>query len=234
MKLQKFLQKPRKGNLIAILLFAVMIAIMSMGTLSVAMTLYSSGEQTAKQYADIQSYRSAIEIACYQYVNELEATTVTKNLSADWISVTGSAVYTQAVEAIESAIGKADNPQVWNKATVEEAITGALISDPAVMVNLLALLQEGRSNFVFETSGLAINWAAGESYISSSESVLKLQPLEVTVDLLAKGEKLKEILYIDGLYLNVTTIKIGSGSSRQTIVTMNISEGESGVQIYRD
>lgn len=234
MKIRGAFRKPRRGNLIAILLFAVMIAIMSMGTLSVAMTLYSSGRQTAKQYADVQSYRAAIEIACYQYVNELEATTVTKNLSTDWLSVTGPAVYTQAVEVIESAIGKTDNPRVWDKDTIEEAITGALISDPSVMVNLLALLQEGRNSFVFTTSGLDIDWAAGESYVSNSESMLKIQPIEVTVDLLAKGEILKEVLYIDGLYLNVSSVSIGSGSNRQTLVTMNISEGESGVQIYRE
>lgn len=234
--IHRLLQKRRKGSLLAIFLFAVMIAIMSFGTLSVANSLYASGEQTSKRYSHIQSYRSAAEIACYQYVNDLQAITVTKSLSGEWISVSGSAVYTQACEAIQEKIGKSDNPFVWNVDTIEAAIVGAPVQDASSLTSLLALLAEGRTNFLLSVVDYPeIDWTAGESYISRDESQLKLLPIDVTVNLTAKGEILKEHLFVGGLYLNVVqTTSRNLDGSRETTVTMQITQGEKGVQIYRE
>ena len=227
--------KRRSGSLIAILLFAVVIAIMSFGTASVASTLYASNEESATRYAHIQSYRAATEIACYQYINDLQAITVTKNLSGDWVSVSGSAIYTQSVEVITEQLGMTDSPLVWKVSTIEAAIAGATVSDPAIVTNLLGLLAEGRADFQLSLVDYPdIDWTAGESYISRDESQLKLKPLEVIVELTAKGEVLKEHLYISGLYLNVLQMVERTETGRQTTVTMNITTGEKGVQIYRE
>lgn len=227
--------KRRSGSLIAILLFAVVIAIMSFGTASVASTLYASNEESATRYAHIQSYRAATEIACYQYINDLQAITVTKNLSGDWVSVSGSAIYTQSVEVITEQLGMPDSPLVWKVSTIEAAIAGATISDPAIVTTLLGLLAEGRADFQLSLVDYPdIDWAAGESYISRDESQLKLKPLEVIVELTAKGEVLKEHLYVSGLYLNVLQMVERTETGRQTTVTMNITTGEKGVQIYRE
>lgn len=228
-------KRKRRGSLLAILLFAVIMAIMAFGTASVASTLYASNEESATRYSHIQSYRSATEIACYQYIGDLQAITVTKNLSGDWVSVSGSAVYTQATEVIVEQLGMTDNPLVWKVSTIEAAIAGATVSDPSVVTNLLGLLAEGRVNFQLSLVDYPeIDWAAGESFISRDESQLKLLPLEVVVELTVKGEVLKEHLFVSGLYLNVLQMVERTESGRQTTVTMNITTGEKGVQIYRE
>ena len=235
-RFKQLLNKRRKGSLLAILLFAVMIAIMSFGTLSVASSLYATNEESAKRYAHIQSYRSATEIACYQYINDLQAVTVTKFLTGDWVSVSGSAVYTQACEVIQETVGKEDDPLVWKVSTIEAAIAGATVSNPEIVTNLLGLLAEGRASFMLSVTDYPeIDWTAGESFVSKDESQLKLRPFEVIVELTAKSEVLKEHLFVNGLYLNVLQESIRTeGGTRDTKVTMNISVGESGVQIYRE
>ena len=151
------------------------------------------------------------------------------------MSVSGSAIYTQSVEVITEQLGMTDNPLVWKVSTIEAAIAGATISDPAIVTTLLGLMAEGRADFQLSLVDYPdIDWAAGESYISRDESQLKLKPLEVIVELTAKGEVLKEHLYVSGLYLNVLQMVERTETGRQTTVTMNITTGEKGVQIYRE
>ena len=230
------LKKDRKGNLLAILVFAIMIAIMSFGATAVATTLYMSNEETATRYSHIQSYRSATEIACYQYLNDMQALIVTKSLTGEWVSVSGSAVYTQAIDAIVEQIGTTEDPLKWRVQTIEGAIGGATISDPSIVTNLLGLLAEGRVSFQLHLVDYPeIDWEAGESYITRDESQLKLKPFEVIVDLTAKGEILKEHLFVDGLFLNVLQAKITRpGGGRDTQVTMSIVPSQEGVEIYRE
>lgn len=226
---------PRKGNMLAIFLFALMIAIMSFGTLSIASSLYSSGESTAKRYANVQSYRAAAEMACYQYVNDLQAITVKKNLKDDWISVSGATVYTQACEAIQDEIGKEDNHLQWNVANIETAVAGAGVTDASIVTNLLGLLTSGRTQFTLTIVNYPeVDWSSVETAVSSKESLLKLLPIEVDVDLVAKGEAIKEKLFVSGLYLKVSQEKVSTESGRDTAVTMSIVQGEGGIQIYRE
>lgn len=225
------MKKTRKGSLLAILLFAVIIAIMSFGTVSVATTLYASNNESTRRYSHIQSYRAATEIAAYQYISDLQAVNVTKNLNADWISVSGGAVYTQALELIVNEIGTVDEPLTWKTLDIIHALSGAPVQNPEVLTNLLGLLGQGRAEFKLSIVDYPeIEWNAGESYVSRDESQLKLRPIEIVVELIAKGEVLKEHLFVSGLHLDVLQMKVG----RDTLVTMNITTGEKGVQIYRE
>lgn len=234
--LKSLVKKERQGTLLAILLFAIMIAIMSFGTTAVANTLYASNKETATRYSHIQSYRSATEIACYQYLNDMQALIVTKSLTGEWVSVSGSAVYTQAIDAIVEQLGTAEDAMIWRVSTIENAIGGASVSDPAIVTNLLGLLAEGRVDFQLRLADYPeIDWEAGESYVGRDESQLKLKPFEIIVDLTAKGEVLKERLFVDGLFLNVLQSKVNvPGGGRDTLVTMSIVPSQEGVQIYRE
>ncbi len=231
MRLRNFLKKSRRGNLIAILLFAVMISIMSMGTLAVASSLYTSNSETATYYANIQSYRSAAEIACYRYIMELQTVLVEKNVSAPVLGSTGPTIYGEAIDLIVQKIGKTEEPLTWKTATINDALTGTVMSDSTQLLNLMARLGGGRSEFkLYLDDYPEIDWTSGESYISAHEAQLRLVPFEVHVDLTIRGESLKEKLWIDGLRLLVTAETSGGS----TDVTLKLVEREGGVQIYRD
>lgn len=233
--LKDLLSRRRKGSLLVVLLFAVMMAIVSFGMLSVATTLYSSNAENAKRYANIQSYRSASEIACFQYVNDLEAITVTRNLTTDWVSVTGAAVYSQAIQAIQDEIGRPTNRFIWNVSDISRAITGAGISDPAVVIHLQSLLAEGRTEFQLAIDDYpTLDYLDIKTFIGRDDVYIALKPFLVNVDLTAKGEVLREKLYVDGLYLSVEkNVIAGAGGAPEVEVTMKLVEGESGVEIYR-
>lgn len=234
--LLKVLKRSRKGNLIAILLFAVMISIMSMGSLSVASTLYTSNEESAQNYANIQTYRSAAEIACYKYIMDLQTVTVTKDMSSSILGSVGPTIYTEAIELIQGKIARSDDELVWKTETISDALTGTVLSDPSIMLNMLAKLDKGNSKFKLSIADYPqIDWASGESFISAREAQLRIEPIEVIVDLQVRGEVLREVLFVDGLRLLVTADKDFDPDVGTVItVTLKLVEREGGVQIYRD
>ena len=232
MLLKGFISRNRKGSIIAITLFAVMMSIMSMGMISVATTLYSSSEETAQNYANIQSYRSAAELACFNYITELQTVTVEKDLSSAFLGASSAVIYPESLELIQQKIASEEEGQelVWKTDSISEALNGTVLSDPSIILNLLAKLSKGNSTFKLSIEDYPqIDWTSGESYISSKEAQLRIEPLKVIVDLQVRGEVLKEILYVDGLRLSVQVDDFDSSK-----VSLKLVEREGGVQIYRD
>ena len=227
----------RKGNLLAILLFASSMAIISFGTLGLAMTLYAHNNNSAKSYANYQSYRAALEVSVYQYVADLCSVTVTRDLNSDWISVSDSAIYTQGIELIQETIGLSENPLTWKTTDIITAISATPISNAEIMASLLGYVSSvGTTEFNLSAVDYpSIDYTSlGESSSGDSFSQLALHPLEVNVHLRVKGEVLDDVLFIDNLYLTVTQEKFeGEGGNKVSNVTMRIEEGESGVKIYR-
>lgn len=230
----QWIKKKRKGEIIAIFLFAVMISIMSMGALSVASTLYTSNEESAKNYADIQTYRSAAEVACYRYIMELQTVLVTKDTTVGNLNSVGPTIYTESLELIQEKIAKADEPLVWKTETIDGALAGTVLSDQTILLNLLAKLGVRETHFKLCIADYpTIDWTSGESFISRTEAQLRLEPLEVQIELKVGSEVIKEKLWVDGLRLLVTAERDPAVASTTT-VTLKIVEREKGVQIYRD
>lgn len=225
----------RKGSLVVVVIFSMMMAIISFGLLGVATALYVQNEDSSGRYANLQTYRAATEIAAYQYCNDLQTVIVTRSLSGEWLNVTGSAVITQSLEEIQKAVSTNSNNLVWKVGTIQEAVSGASVSNPQIMVNLLGLLNEGVTNFKLSVADTPqIDYSTGEGYISADESMFKLQPIEMHIHLTALGESLDEVLYVDGLYIHILRDNIiGVGGFRDTVFTIKVIQGESGVQIYR-
>lgn len=233
--LLNWLKKKRRGSIIAVFLFAVAISIMSVGSLAVASTLYTSNEESAKNYADMQTYRTAAEIACYRYIMELQTVLVTQDTTASVLGSVGPTIYTESLELIQNKIGQTDKPLVWKTKTINEALAGTVLSDPTIIVNLLAKL--GLRETVFELSIAdypTIDWTSGESFISKTEAQLRLEPLEVHVFLQVGSEVVKETLWVDGLRLLVDAERDPAVAGGSTTVTLKIVERDKGVQIYRD
>lgn len=245
--LKRLFKKARRGSLIAVLLFAVVIAIVCFGMLMVASSLYTANEENATHYANVQSYRSAAEMAVYQYATDLQAVVLTKNLDTDWIGVSGPAIYTEGLTLIAETIGQNSAPAgetpnhlKWKVDTIQTAIGAANVSNPAVLANLLAELDVGRSIFELTIDDYPdIDWTSSSSWIVGKEAMLKIAPIGVKVKLTVRGEQLLEHMFIDGLFLHVVRERIPNDDdddTRSTIVTLQIvtSASGKGVQIYRE
>lgn len=228
--------RTKKGSsLVVVILFASVLAIISVGTLSVAMSLYASGDGSAQVYSDIQSYRAATELACYQYVNDLEAFTVTKNLSVDWISVTKDAVYSEAIKLITDEVSTAEGSLLWEVTDITPAVAGVGVSNSSLLVKLLALFNGVWTKFqLYLDEYPALNYTSDEGEFAIGESSVPLHPFCVHVDLAVKGETLREELYVEGLFLNVITEKrLNATGGYDTYVTLTLKEGDNGIEIYR-
>lgn len=230
----------RQGNLLVVVMFAVAIAIVSFTTLMVVTSTYASQKENAKQYANIQSYRAAAEIACYQYITDLCVNTETLDLSSSFITPSGPAMYNEALRLLQEAVGERPNPDeplatadplVWRVSTISAAISGATVSHPDAIMDLIALCSKGLNEFELRLEDYPeILWGDEGTDLTGNEVTLVLAPLEIHVRLRVRGEILNETFYAHGLCLSV--IKEGPASTRT--LTMRIVEPENGVRIYRD
>lgn len=231
----KSVKQRRRGSLLAIILFSALIAIIAVGTLTVATTLYTSNEKSMHIYGNLQSYRAATELSCYQYLNDLEAITVTDDIDANWVSVTESAVYTEAIRLITDAVSTEEGSLTWRTTDAVSAIGGTPVSDSSIMVKLIGLLQSGSTKFkLYMTEYPSLDWLSDSAEFEIGDMSIPLNPVPVSIDLSVKGESLSEELYIYGLYLHVITEERLMESGRyDTFVTVSIEEGEDNFGIYR-
>lgn len=228
--MKRFL-RPRKGNLLIITMFAVAIAIVTFVTLQVMTSVYASARENAKQYANIQSYRAMSEIACYTYITELCAQTEVVDLAAGFISPSTPGMYSTVLQGVQDSIGSASDPLVWRTSKITSALSGAVISDPQVTVDLLGLCSKGINEFELKLANYPeIDWSAEGNSVSGGSGLLAIYPLEVNIRLRIRGEMIKETFLVYGLKLSVE--REGRPSDGKLIV--QIVESDEGVKIYRD
>ena len=174
--LKALLKKPRKGNLVVVVLFAMVIGVISIGTFSVAMTLYRSNIDSADRYAKMQSYRAAAEIAVYQYIKDLESYEVDKTLETAFITPTPMSTYNEAIQTVFTRVGKSDNILKWKVGSIARAVDASGIDNPATTVHLISLLNDGRDSFSLYSEALpeldysTRSLSATETFISPAYS----------------------------------------------------------------
>lgn len=226
----------RKGSFLLVITFGALMAWVTVSMLTVATSLYTTTKDSAKIYSDIQSYRAASELACYQYVTDLQGVTVTRDLDADWISVTGQAVYSQALDAIKQSLASDTDANAWYVSDISTALSGLNLSDPSVLTNLLGKLTGVRQSFTLTVpEPLKLDWNDPESWSDSDRAYVAVEPFTVEISLSVKGESLFETFTVDGLFLDVQFSRIESadGSGRHDTATMMLTEREDGVSITR-
>lgn len=228
------LVRKRRGSLLLVITFGTLMAFVVLGLMTLATSLYSTSKDSAKVYADIQSYRAATELACYQYITDLESVIIVKDLDADWISVTGNAVYSQALEAIKAALGSETDENVWYISDIVTVLSGANLSNPIVLTDLLTKVVGVRQSFGLTVpEPFKLDWTDSDSWKNSRGAHVALEPIVVEIFLEVKGEQLFERFTVDGVYLNVVISREEVGESRHDVATMTLVEQESGVSITR-
>ena len=227
-------KKARKGNMIAVVLFATMMGIMSIGTFSVANVLYATNTDSANRYARLQSYRSASEIAVYQYCRDIQSVFIDRNFDTEFLSATRTSVYNNAIYRIVNKLGSAEEPLQWRTRNIASAIEASGITNSAITVNLVSLLNDGRDSFTLTLEDYPeLNWLDAGNGVVGSTTYIGLTPLKLNMDLWVKGEHLTEEFTISGLYLCIVANDTVADPSAPNL-TMNIVEGERGVRIYRE
>lgn len=226
--------KRRKGNLIVVVTFAALMTVVIIGTMSVGSSLYSTSRDSAKAYSRIQTYRAVTELACYQYVTSLETAVVTKDLDADWVSVSGNAIYTQAIDAIVASIGTSEDPTIWEVRDAKTALTAMDVSDPSILTDIYAELEGVRQEFQLQViAPLKLDWSDPDSWRNRRGAYVALEPVRIEVSFDVRGEHLFEHFEVDGLYLEVSASELMVGGERHDTLTLVLVEKAEGVSITR-
>lgn len=204
--------------------------------LTVATTLYLGTKDSSRLYSDIQSYRAGAEMACYQYVTDLQGIILTRDLDGEWISVSGEAVYSEALDTIKATLGTDTDPNTWYVSDLTTALSGANLSDPTILTDLLGKLVGVRQSFsLVVPEPLRLDWDDPESWRDRSGAFVAIEPFKVDVVVTVKGEVVSEEFTVDGLYLNVVATResVVDGGPKHDIIDINLTEMESGVSITR-
>ena len=198
---------------------------------TVATNSYKSSKDSAKMYAKIQSYRAAVELSTYQYVTDLQSVIVNKDLDGDWLSVSGGAIVTQALELIKEECGSSTDPNIWKCQNISEAITGANLSDATVVTKLLGEFAGVRQEYMLcVPEPFEFDWNDAHN----SDYHVALKPITVEVTLKVKAETIYERFIVDNLYLDIDEQQIEVGPDTHTFLTMKLECGIDGVSIHRN
>lgn len=223
--------RPRRGSIIVIVMYGTLMAMVMLMMMQLASTLYTSSKESAKVYPNIQTYRAATELACYQYITDLESVVVTKNLDTDWLSVSDNAVVTQALQAIQDAIADTNDKTLWKVDDVTQALQAANISDPSVLTTMLAKLTNVRQEFSLKVpEPIKVDWDDEKSWRNQGDMHGVIEPVTIEVSLQVRGESTFETFLVSGLYLDVQADEPTPGTF---ILTMAIAEEIEGVTINR-
>lgn len=242
--------KRRKGSLLVVVAFGVMMAFVCVLMLSMSNTLTTVTKESAKIYENIQNYRAASELACWKYVNDLQSVVVSKDLDADWVnpmdpgnldwsSVTNRAVYSQALEVIQETQKDPDYTGSgirWNKDTISEALEGIPLSDASVLPTLFGKFTGYTQLFdLIVPSDMLIKNDSTWSYTRHHEAAFELEPFEVDVNLKIRGETLNERFLVSKLFLYVKIEdSLGAGGVNHHVASMYVSDIEDeGIEIQR-
>lgn len=200
----KLLQQTSRGNMMMVVLFATAMSFVLIGMLSVSHAYRSTLRDSGREFANYQTYKAVTELACYGYVSDLQAQFVTIDAGDAWLSVSGAARYTQALDAAREAITTAGPPRVWRKTDVSEIVSSVGVADPGVLINMNALLSRGTFEIeVVPDTAMDLDWKDDETWVARNEGHVALEPFEVYVNLSARNEKLSETFLVDGIYLDM-------------------------------
>ena len=220
MKIKQLLQKKRRGSIMVVFVFSVFVAILMLGMMRVGLTLYANGRAQESEYADIQTYRSIAEVACYQYVKDLMACVATRNVSADMPGTAESVIYDESIMAIQQELAYVPTPKPehwpyleWRIQDATLALGATELSGDPVMVSLLEPLISGGSH-TFQltlTSDLALDYDSADNYYGVTESYIALRPFEVQVKLKIKSEVILTTFEVYNLFLDVVRHEMPTG-----------------------
>ena len=221
----------RKGNMVLVILIASMCAFLNASQLQLASTLYTSTVDSAKTYADIQTYRAASEMSCYSFVKELLSLSAQRDLDSGWISSGGNAFYTEVLdEMVDSLCGSEFG--VWQVDNLADALSGSSLSDQAVLTELLGKFVGVQQEFRLElVSEMDIDWFSELNAQGSDTAFLALKPLEIEVYSKVKSEEIFETFFVSGLFIDVSVFEMGPNSIAQFRIT---EYGDEGVSITRE
>lgn len=230
--------RKRRGSILLVIVFGLVMAMVMVGFTRLSQTLSTTSKDSAKVYADIQTYRAASEMICYEYLTEVEAAVVTRDLDSDWLSVTNRAIYTQALGAI---LDYYDDPEYmetgwsWIKHDPTEVLRSVHVTDQSMVDEVIAALDGGYQKFTLKiTEPLVIDPLSDDSYETVRRAYLELKPFPVEVNLRVKGEILQDIYMVSKMYLLVTQENVYEmDGSIHMIATLSLVEGEEGCQITR-
>lgn len=247
--MKKLFMKRRRGDIMVVLVFSVVMAIMMLGMLKVAAVLYASGHAQEGQYADIQTMRAICETGCYAYINDLEACHMTRNAEEDMQGTSDSVILHESLNALQKAMGATGSTTIWKvqDAGVAVGAAGFSIPDPSnpsavsaagIQTKLLSLVSGRAHEFQLELEeDLTIDSSdMGLSYVGAVEQRVKLLPVLIKVTLRVKTETVVCHFRVEGLHIytqrSTATKPDGSTYTRIDMAITDDGEG-SGVHIYR-
>ena len=217
-----------------ILLFGSVLAVLTVQMLVLAQSLYVGSKDSAKVYADIETYKTATELICYQFVSDLNEVTVEKDLATDWVNVAKNAVYTQALDSLLSQVCTEEGNTVWNQHSVLDTINSSNLSDESVLNSLVSKISGARGSFTLSCpEPIKFKVDDEENSQSSSGCHIGLKPILIQITLQVKAETIVEQFEVDGIYLDMTIRK--DGQSKHKVATFRFGkslDGEKGVVIY--
>jgi len=230
--------KKRRGSILLVIVFGFVMAMVMAGFMQVSQTLSTTSKDSAKVYADIQTYRAASEMICYQYLTEVEAATVTRDLDSDWLSVTNRAIYTQALGAL---LDEYDDPEYeetgwsWIKHDPMDVLRSVHVTDESMVNEVMAALDGGYQKFTLKiTEPLVIDPVSEDSYETVRRAYMELKPFPVEVNLRVKGEILQDTYMVSKMFLLVTQENVYEvDGSIHLIATLQLVEPEEGCVITR-
>lgn len=230
--------KKRKGSLMLVLVFAFVIAIVMTAAAKITQASATLAKDSATMYESIQYYRSAAEIACWAYVNELQTVTVTKDLEADWLS-SYTSMFAQAINSIQDVFADTSytgDGYKWNKTTTVDALTGVPLSNSVFLADLISKFTSGNQSFSLVTP-VQLEVAASNDFddITHGSGRYVISPFLVEVDIRALGEDIHEKFYVSNLVLELSVATTPTGvASRVDQVTFRFTTDYGGIRISRN
>lgn len=228
----------KRGGIMLVIVFGLVMAVVMLGFTRLSQALTTTSKDSAKVYADIQTYRAASEMICYQYLTDVEAAVVTKDLDADWLSITNQAIYSQALGAILEFYDDPDYAGTgwsWLKHDPLDVLETVHITDQSMVDEVMTALSGGYRKFTLRiTEPLVIDPVSDDSFETVRKAYLELKPFPVEVDLRVKGEILRDVYMVSKMYLLVTQENVYEvDGTIHVIATLSLVEGEEGCVITR-
>lgn len=218
------ISKKLRGNIVLVLIFAMTTFLLCFALFQQTVAISDYSRSNAQRYSDKMSYRAAVELATYQFVTDLEAVSMTQDISTEWLTKPVAQKYADALDTVtEYTIDASTNR--WVSTDISNIIVGCGVSDTEMLTNLSAKVL-GSEFYIELVDYPALDWSNVDNSIVDDSGKVYLEDLEVHAYLKQKGSVIDENFIIRGLYLEYTL--------NGTIVSAKISEDLEGVEVLRN